>query len=1061
MMESVPSFDAARFDDIADDFVARCRLGEAPSIEDYAERHPEFAHQIREMFPTLAHVQELRPRPEAQSAASVVDMPEQIADFRLRGEIGRGGMGVVYEAEQESLGRLVALKILPAPMAGNRMSRERFHREARAAAMLHHTNIVPVFEVGTDGGFHFYAMQLILGQSLDRVIEELRRIRTPEFVGAQESESYREAEQESLSQTRAIANSLCSKFDLSVRDHPAQSGRATVDRAQSPDAGVSSTSDLLGSSGASSSEGRHFYKNIARIGIDVAQALDHAHRRGIIHRDVKPSNLLLDTNGEVWITDFGLAKTEEVSLTRSGDIVGTLRYMSPERFSGECDGSSDIYALGATLYELLTLTPAYQAADRLELIESIRTRSPSRLRALEVSIPSDLETIVLKAMAMDPRSRYSSALELADDLERFYEGRPIRARRTSTAERLWRWARRNPSLAGSLVGVIVLLTTLTVVFGVGQATESRQRRKIEGQLYAAEMIASGRASASQGGLQQVRRLIEKWDPTNWGDGDTAGWEWCYLDDLANEAVLALGENLWPGPGPNFRSSVSWTPDGRHLIVGYSLGDLALMDPSTGEILQRTPIDPASWVCDAKVSPDGRWLLTVHWKGKVVLRDASTWTVVHETTIDENVHDFSWSADSSVAVIRYGKKNRARALQLHGDELREFSGTYSGPLAPFQSHRSGAERTVLSPRCMAAHAETEVGTVRILDAETSAEIRRFGMNQYGVKSFAWSPDGTQLAVVNIHELWVWDVSERPVSVDYRTGLTGRQSRLDWSDDSKRILVGASGESSKTGKSGTSIVDVQSGEVGERISGQACSWLGPDSYLAHGSYREPPQLLTIRSGEILAQRAVPGQPERVAVGQDRMFMATWSEDLYRIDRDLSGRLEPLGEIAGGDLRGFSKPWALALEPRGNLLLVSTYRDIIWKDPDTGKTLHVLDTPTESIQSIAFDSTGRRFATTSKKPEVMIRDTATGDEVQELVGHTIEPLASAFHPDDSRIATGARDGTLRLWNPDTGELLTVFEEGRPVVAVAWSPDGKALAALLDNGVVRVRLAERYMER
>ena len=191
-----------------------------------------------------------------------------------------------------------------------------------------------------------------------------------------------------------------------------------------------------------------FFRSVAQIGRQAAQGLAYAHARGIVHRDIKPSNLLLDTAGVVWITDFGLAKADDDGLTATGDILGTLRYMAPERFRGEGDARADIYALGLTLYELLTLRPAFDSPDRLKLIEQIKTEEPARPRSLDGRIPRDLETIVLKAIDKDPDRRYPTADALAEDLRRFLDDEPIQARRTSTAERYGAGpgaSRRSPS----------------------------------------------------------------------------------------------------------------------------------------------------------------------------------------------------------------------------------------------------------------------------------------------------------------------------------------------------------------------------------------------------------------------------------------------------------------------------------------------------------------------------------------------------------------------------------------------------------------------------------------
>ncbi len=208
---------------------------------------------------------------------------------------------------------------------------------------------------------------------------------------------------------------------------------------------------------------RRFAQAVARIGVQVAEALAHAHGQGILHRDIKPSNLLLDREGNVWVTDFGLAKaTGADNLTHTGDIIGTVRYMAPERFQGAGDARADLYALGLTLYELLALRPAFNDTDRASLIRQVTQDDPPRLRRLNRHVPLDLETIIHKVIARDPSRRYETARALSDDLQRFLDGRPILARRVSTTERLYRWSRRNPALAMSVALVALLLVATSV-----------------------------------------------------------------------------------------------------------------------------------------------------------------------------------------------------------------------------------------------------------------------------------------------------------------------------------------------------------------------------------------------------------------------------------------------------------------------------------------------------------------------------------------------------------------------------------------------------------------------
>jgi hypothetical protein len=240
----------------------------------------------------------------------------------------------------------------------------------------------------------------------------------------------------------------------------------------------------------------------------VADALAYAHGQGLLHRDIKPSNLILDTAGVIWVTDFGLAKNEGDNLTHTGDVVGTLRYMAPERFRGRADARSDIYSLGLTIHEFLTLQPVFPESDRARLVQSVLHAEPPCPRAIDRHVPRDLETIVLKAIDKDPRHRYATAADLADDLRLFLADKPIQARRASGAERLWRWCRRNPAVAGLAASVLTLLTVIAIGASLsaiklrGQTTELGKR---------AEQLADERnnALANLGRAEAAERLANQ------------------------------------------------------------------------------------------------------------------------------------------------------------------------------------------------------------------------------------------------------------------------------------------------------------------------------------------------------------------------------------------------------------------------------------------------------------------------------------------------------------------------------------------------------------------------
>ncbi len=502
-----PSFDRDPIEQLADSFMARFRAGEHPSIEEYAAKYPDLADDIRELLPALVQL-ELNHSPMGSVTASLgqtstpgaAEAPRQLGDYLILHEIGRGGMGVVYEAVQQSLGRHVALKVMPQHSLAGSSHLERFRLEARAAARLHHTNIVPVFGVGEQEGVHYYAMQFIQGQGLDEVFEELRRLKDsrsrrgqPAPAGHSRASPSGTVRALTLAATHGL---LTGQFSAAERENEievgactlgsgtpspeptqAEAAEAELPRSQSgtsPGTASSTHSEL-----ADTQDDTRYYRSVARVGLQVAEALAYAHSEGILHRDIKPSNLLLDAKGTVWVTDFGLAKAEGTdALTHTGDIVGTLRYMAPERFEGWSDPRSDVYALGVTLYELLTLQYLFTEGNRVKLIDRVVHEAPTGPRKLDRSIPRDLETIVLKAVAKEPAQRYVSAELMAEDLQRFLADKPVRARRTSTTEQAWRWCRRNPALSAASTLALTGLVAAVLVLATSNARIARTSRDL-------------------------------------------------------------------------------------------------------------------------------------------------------------------------------------------------------------------------------------------------------------------------------------------------------------------------------------------------------------------------------------------------------------------------------------------------------------------------------------------------------------------------------------------------------------------------------------------------------
>ncbi len=493
-------------DQLAEEFAERIRSGESPQIEDYCRTHSEHAEMIRAVFPSIQIVERASQREEQHRRSgesesrppSIVSMPQTLGDFQLIREIGRGGMGVVYEALQKSLKRHVALKVISALIAGSEKQLRRFRREAESVASLHHSNIVPVFGIGEDHGLQYYAMQLIDGVTLAEIVSHLRRPPDSSFSAKKDtdtvansgnhtpggsSRSHRFGSNEAVLQllgmmSAADVNLLQSSLsvdlsgDLSKTPDP-----LAVTKMQDGDADPASAAITRANAATDDDShelhqlrpaedvnlNRSYFRNIARLIAEVANAVDYAHRQGILHRDLKPANLILDRDGTIWVADFGLARQADMDgVTQTGEIVGTLRYMAPEQLRGQADIRTDIYALGLTLYELLALKPAVAAP---QVLDAHGRKSVAPLRSIRPEIPADLETITLKACMLEPERRYQSAREFEADLHRFLEDRPIHARRVTPVERLWRWSKRNPQIASLSAATLFLLFMIVVILG--------------------------------------------------------------------------------------------------------------------------------------------------------------------------------------------------------------------------------------------------------------------------------------------------------------------------------------------------------------------------------------------------------------------------------------------------------------------------------------------------------------------------------------------------------------------------------------------------------------------
>lgn len=472
--------------------------GKIVRIDDFIANHPEFADELREFIGSHAEVERIasplrdaaslfagdntqswgRNRLRISQSPTIslggVSPPGQLGEFRIIKEIGRGGMGVVYQAEQLSLQRFVALKILPFAAAIDPRHLQRFKNEALAAANLRHENIVAIYSVGCELGVHYYAMQLIEGQSLREVIEEFRSKKAQ--ASKTENLVQSETEQDSKKTSRADDSTVQRENFTSTIQKDQQAGTTS------------------------------YFHWVANLGRKCAVALQYAHDLGIVHRDIKPANLLVDTRGEIWITDFGLAQIAgDNGLTMSGEFLGTLRYASPEQarvVPDTIDHRTDVYSLAATLYELLALKPIFEGSDRNELLRQIASNDPVTLRSIDPGIPGELETILLKALSKSPSDRYATAQAFGDDLDRFIHDKPILARRPTQIELARKWLRRHPSVVVTSITLLVLVTLASLITA---ALIHKEQEKVS-EAYVRERL---RADEAETQYKLARRSVDE------------------------------------------------------------------------------------------------------------------------------------------------------------------------------------------------------------------------------------------------------------------------------------------------------------------------------------------------------------------------------------------------------------------------------------------------------------------------------------------------------------------------------------------------------------------------
>lgn len=918
----------------------------------------------------------------ADSKPPASELPERLGEFRLQRRLGAGGMGVVYVARQETLGRTVALKLIRPEHLYFPGSRERFKREVEAVAQLHHASIVTVYTAGEDQGLPYFCMEYLAGCSLAEGLEDLRA--TP------------------------------------LRDIDGRSLQAVCLRRSGDVQAMNAPPSLAGVFAAT------WIETCLAIATRMADALQHAHTRGILHRDVKPSNILLTPDGRARLVDFGLAWTEAAhGTTKTYSHMGSLPWAAPEHLDGAAGASpqQDVYALGVTLYEMLTLRNPFLGTTADETRRRIREGRPAAIRAANSSVSLDLETVCLTALDPDPRRRYPSASALLADLENVRHRRPIAARRPGAGLRMRRFAQRHPTAAAASAVAVVLLVIGAFLYALA---EGRARR------HADTLTAQARTEAYAAGVQTAGYALlgSIADPPNARErlaacpSDLRQWEWRHLALRADEAIARVRT------GVSLRN-VRFTPDGNRLVL-VGVESLIIVDVPSGTVVRRLEGLRNSTGCfalsgDALAHGDG--------DGNIVIRG---WPDlgVRQTLSDPSVHA------RPVTVLLFG---RGGAL---------YSGGGEGNVVRWRL--PGGE-----PRLLHRHADV----VRAL--AVSPDDARLASGSIDRRAVCFDLATDAIAWERRHDGWVLDVTFDPRQEALLT-CDSRLLRVFGADGTLRAAITRNFDRITFSADGSHLLGLfnRSRLAMVRLSDdmrltEVASLCADET--THAIAFSPTGLRVVavdEAGQAQIWDPLRRGAQRRVLGHARAVSSVAVLDRsFAISADSGGQVRVL-DCEAGTSHPVSRPHrervcALAASADGQTFLSAGEDGELWLWDATSQTVRIeFDTAGDRLSRAALDATGRHVV--AGTPDGVLRQWRADDGslVRRWKGHAEFVTALAFHPRADRFAAADETGTVVEWDVISGAAVRRLapENHAWISALAYARDGSWLATAAADCSIRV---------